>query len=80
MHYTTHHYDFVHYTQVYMFAKIKVQNVLTETRNDHWKVLQKDNGEAFVLDKLRIKGTFAENLELLLFPFDIQVFSYFHKK
>lgn len=56
----------------YWDAKMKVQNVLTETRHDHWKVLQKDNGEAFVLDKLRIKGTFAENLELLLFPFDIQ--------
>ena len=53
--------------KAYWDAKIKVQNVLSETRHDHWKVLQKENGEAFVIDKQRIKATFAENLELLLF-------------
>ncbi|XP_063431035.1 cys-loop ligand-gated ion channel-like isoform X1 [Mytilus trossulus] len=58
--------------KAYWDAKIKVQNVLSETRHDHWKVLQLENGEAFVIDKQRIKATFAENLELLLFPFDIQ--------
>ena len=31
------------------------------------------SGQAYVVEKRRIKGTFLENLELNDFPFDIQV-------
>jgi hypothetical protein len=31
------------------------------------------NGEAFIFERRRMKGTFLENLELFHFPFDIQV-------
>ena len=34
------------------------------------------NGEAYIIEKLRIKGIFSENLELHEFPFDIQVNKY----
>ncbi len=30
-------------------------------------------GEAFVVEKRRVKGVFLENLELKDFPFDVQV-------
>ena len=32
-----------------------------------------DKGEAIVIEKRRVKGTFLENLELNDFPFDVQV-------
>ena len=32
-----------------------------------------NKGEAHVIEKRRIKGTFMENLELNDFPFDVQV-------
>lgn len=56
----------------YWDAKIKVQNVICETRHDHWKVMERENGETYIFDKHRISGIFTENLELMLFPFDIQ--------
>ncbi len=30
-------------------------------------------GEAYIVEKRRVKGTFLENLELNDFPFDVQV-------
>ena len=33
-----------------------------------------DKGEAIVIEKRRVKGTFLENLELNDFPFDVQVY------
>ena len=34
-----------------------------------------EEGEAFVVEKRRVKGVFLENLELKDFPFDVQVSS-----
>lgn len=52
---------------------INVQNVL-ETRYDKtWRATEFTNiGEAFVLERRRMKGTFSESMELEDFPFDTQ--------
>ncbi|XP_022334395.2 cys-loop ligand-gated ion channel-like [Crassostrea virginica] len=57
----------------YWDPKIVFQNVLSESKHSEWKVLKHyDDGEAYILHKHRLKATFSENLELALFPFDIQ--------
>ena len=37
-----------------------------------------EKGEAIVIEKRRVKGTFLENLELNDFPFDVQVCKALH--
>lgn len=57
----------------YWDPKIVFQNVLSESKHSEWKVLRHyDEGEAYIVQKHRLKATFSENLELVLFPFDIQ--------
>ncbi|XP_062578548.1 cys-loop ligand-gated ion channel-like [Saccostrea cucullata] len=57
----------------YWDPKIIFQNVLSESKHSEWKLLKhNDDGEAFIVQKHRLKATFSENLELALFPFDIQ--------
>lgn len=57
----------------YWDPKIVFQNVLSENKHSEWKVLRHyDEGEAYIVQKHRLKATFSENLELALFPFDIQ--------
>lgn len=57
----------------YWDPKIVFQNVLSESKHSVWKVLRHyDEGEAYIVQKHRLKATFSENLELALFPFDIQ--------
>ncbi|XP_048733952.1 cys-loop ligand-gated ion channel-like isoform X2 [Ostrea edulis] len=57
----------------YWDPKIVFQNILSETMHSEWKLLKhNDDGEAFIVQKHRLKATFSENLELALFPFDIQ--------
>ncbi|KAK3799495.1 hypothetical protein RRG08_052680 [Elysia crispata] len=52
---------------------INIQNLL-ETRFDKtWRQMEFTSiGEAFVVEKRRVKGTFAESMELQDFPFDTQ--------
>ena len=49
-------------------------NARGEAKQQIWKDVQfSANGEAFVLEKRRVKGVFSERMELEEFPFDIQV-------
>jgi hypothetical protein len=58
----------------YWNPKLVVQNVISATKDKVWKKLEYGkNGEAFIVEKRRIKGIFTENLELQDFPFDLQV-------
>ncbi|XP_012946833.2 glycine receptor subunit alphaZ1 [Aplysia californica] len=53
--------------------KIEIHNVKGEAKQQIWKDLQfGPGGEAFVLEKRRVKGVFSESMELQEFPFDIQ--------
>ncbi|XP_048777841.2 uncharacterized protein LOC125681694 [Ostrea edulis] len=57
----------------YWNPKLLVQNVTSATKDKVWKKLEYGkNGEAFIVEKRRIKGIFTENLELQDFPFDLQ--------
>ncbi|XP_063437274.1 gamma-aminobutyric acid receptor subunit beta-1-like isoform X3 [Mytilus trossulus] len=57
----------------YWSPKLVVQNVLGSPKQSSWKELNfGKGGEAFIVEKRRIKGTFAEMLELRMFPFDFQ--------
>ena len=48
--------------------------MLGSPKQSTWKeVIFSKTGEAFIVEKRRIKGTFAEMLELKNFPFDFQV-------
>ncbi|GFO50407.1 glycine receptor subunit alpha-3 [Plakobranchus ocellatus] len=52
---------------------IVIQNLLDTRFDKTWHQLEVTSiGEAFVLEKRRVKGTFAENMELYDFPFDTQ--------
>ncbi|KAK3762467.1 hypothetical protein RRG08_009855 [Elysia crispata] len=53
--------------------KLEIYNVRGEAKQQIWKEVQfGPGGEAFVLEKRRTKGVFAEPMELQEFPFDIQ--------
>lgn len=57
----------------YWHPKLIVQNVISTSKDNVWKTLEfGKNGEAFIVEKRRIKGIFTENLELQDFPFDLQ--------
>jgi hypothetical protein len=61
----------------YWNPKLFIENVIGEPRETAFQVLTfNDHGEATVIEKRRIKGTFVENLELFEFPFDVQVGSF----
>lgn len=61
----------------YWHPKLIVQNVISTSKDNVWKKLEfGKNGEAFIVEKRRIKGIFTENLELQDFPFDLQVLLY----
>lgn len=63
----------------YWHPKLIVQNVISTSKDNVWKKLEfGKNGEAFIVEKRRIKGIFTENLELQDFPFDLQVLLYVH--
>lgn len=63
----------------YWHPKLIVQNVISTSKDNVWKKLEfGKNGEAFIVEKRRIKGIFTENLELQDFPFDLQVLLYMY--
>ena len=54
--------------------KLFIENTIGEPRETAFQMLSHNaDGEAYVLEKRRIKGAFLENLELKDFPFDVQV-------
>jgi len=61
----------------YWQPKLRIQNAMTPPRITKWTELQFGKaGEAFIVEKSRVKATFTENLELQDFPFDSQVAIY----
>ncbi|KAL4216777.1 hypothetical protein ACF0H5_024500 [Mactra antiquata] len=57
----------------YWNPKIIISNSAPNASTKTWRALKMGkNGEAFITEKWRIKGVFAENLELHDFPFDVQ--------
>ena len=51
-----------------------IENILSETKEATWLTATcNTRGEAFVLERRRIRGLFMENLELNDFPLDCQV-------
>ncbi|CAD5124063.1 DgyrCDS12366 [Dimorphilus gyrociliatus] len=57
----------------YWSPKLSIENLLNSTLMDVWRLVEKDeNGHAYITEKHRINGTFAESLELNEFPFDTQ--------
>ncbi|KAJ8307908.1 hypothetical protein KUTeg_014555, partial [Tegillarca granosa] len=60
----------------YWNPELLVQNVMGTPQSNLWReVMYAKSGEAFIVEKRKIKGKFAENLELEDFPFDYQYLS-----
>lgn len=58
----------------YWSPKLYIENTLGDPKeNIRHRVNFNDKGEAYIVEKRVIKGTFMENLELNDFPFDVQV-------
>ena len=58
----------------YWDPKIHISNSAPNASLKSWKSLRlAKNGDAYIIQKFRVKGLFSENLELHEFPFDIQV-------
>lgn len=59
----------------YWNPKIIIDNAVGDPKENTSTSVSYDvlNGEAFIFERRRIKGTFMENLELFHFPFDTQV-------
>ncbi|XP_064647158.1 gamma-aminobutyric acid receptor subunit gamma-3-like isoform X3 [Lineus longissimus] len=50
-----------------------IDNIITETKDSCWLTATPNSrGEAYVMERRRIKGIFLENLELNDFPLDVQ--------
>ncbi|KAL3884622.1 hypothetical protein ACJMK2_024749 [Sinanodonta woodiana] len=57
----------------YWNPKIHVSNLIGESQKSIWTELGLGpNGEAYIVEKRRISGTFGERMELQDFPFDFQ--------
>ncbi|KAL8593913.1 hypothetical protein ACOMHN_032334 [Nucella lapillus] len=53
--------------------KLDMQNFKGESKANKWRELEfGPEGEVFVVEKRRVKGAFAEQMELAHFPFDLQ--------
>jgi hypothetical protein len=51
-----------------------IDNVLSETKEATWLAATVNHkGEAYILERRRVRGVFMENLELNDFPLDVQV-------
>ena len=51
-----------------------IDNILSETKEATWLTATCNaRGEAYVLERRRVRGVFLENLELNDFPLDVQV-------
>ena len=54
--------------------KLYVDNSIGELKEDIWFTMYMSRtGEAYAVERRRVRGNFVENLELQEFPFDIQV-------
>nr|KAG5692699.1 hypothetical protein BaRGS_008562 [Batillaria attramentaria] len=53
--------------------QLQLENAMDDPKVTAWHDLKlSDSGEAYVLEKRRVKADFSENLELQNFPFDVQ--------
>jgi len=51
-----------------------IDNILSETKEATWLTATVNHkGEAYILERRRVRGIFMENLELNDFPLDVQV-------
>ena len=51
-----------------------IENTIGDPRETAFQMLTyNEHGDAYVIEKRRVKGIFVENLELFDFPFDVQV-------
>ena len=50
-----------------------IDNILAETKEATWQTATMDRGQAFIVERRRVRGIFMENLELNDFPLDVQV-------
>ncbi len=58
----------------YWTPKIFIENAVGDPKVTQSRMLDfNENGEAWVIDRRRVKGEFIEQLELWEFPFDVQV-------
>ena len=59
---------------MYWNPNLFIENAIGDPRESSFQMLTYNAiGEAFLVEKRRIKGIFLENLELDDFPFDVQV-------
>jgi len=49
-----------------------IDNILAETKEATWQTASMDRGQAFIMERRRVRGIFMENLELNDFPLDVQ--------
>lgn len=49
-----------------------IDNILAETKEATWQTATMDRGQAFIMERRRVRGIFMENLELNDFPLDVQ--------
>ncbi|XP_013387103.1 uncharacterized protein LOC106156405 isoform X2 [Lingula anatina] len=57
----------------YWNPKLFVENTVGDPKEVRWRTLAfSSEGDAFICENQRLKGTFVENLELNDFPFDVQ--------
>ena len=51
-----------------------IDNILSESKEATWLTATSNHkGEAYVIERRRVRGVFMENLELDDFPLDVQV-------
>ena len=58
----------------YWNPEIYIDNVIGEPKRTSFIHVEYDaNGQAYIVERRRVKGTFVETMELWEFPFDVQV-------
>ena len=61
----------------YWNPEVYIDNVVGEPKRTSFINVEHDaNGQAYIVEKRRVKGAFMETMELWEFPFDVQVYLY----
>jgi len=59
----------------YWNPEVYIDNVVGEAKRTSFISVEYDaNGQAYIIEKRRVKGAFMETMELWEFPFDVQVY------
>ena len=59
--------------ELFWDPKIIIDNARPDVKETFSRTVVREDGEMFVKERRRFRGTFMEQLELWEFPFDIQV-------